>query len=97
MFGENPVLCNMQTALIVSDEIGMKGSTLISIMLQNVVECGILSMEQVRNIFGEDVETIVNGLIKTNQLYSKTPTVESENFHSLLSPLLLIPLVFQAP
>lgn len=84
VFDKNPVLCNMQTALIVSDEIGMKGSTLISIMLQNVVECGILSMEQVRNIFGEDVETIVNGLIKTNQLYSKTPTVESENFHSLL-------------
>jgi len=84
VFGRNPVLCNMQTALIVSDEIGMKGSTLISIMLQNVVECGVLSVEDVKNLFGEDVETIVNGLIKTYQLYSKTPTVESENFHSLL-------------
>jgi len=84
VFGKNPVLCNMQTALIVSDEIGMKGSTLISIMLQNVVECGVLSIEDVKDLFGDDVETIVNGLIKTYQLYSKTPTVESENFHSLL-------------
>jgi guanosine-3',5'-bis(diphosphate) 3'-pyrophosphohydrolase len=84
VFGMNPVICNMQTALIVSDEIGMKGSTLISIMLQNVVESSILSLDAVKEIFGEDVEKIVKGLIKTNQLYARTPTVESENFHSLL-------------
>ncbi len=84
VFGMNPVICDMQTALIVSEEIGMKGSTLISIMLQNVVQSGILSLEQVKTIFGEDVEKIVKGLIRTNQLYARTPTVESENFHSLL-------------
>lgn len=84
VFGMNPVICDMQTALIVSEEIGMKGSTLISIMLQNVVQIGILSLEQVKTIFGEDVEKIVKGLIRTNQLYARTPTVESENFHSLL-------------
>lgn len=84
VFGMNPVICDMQTALIVSEEIGMKGSTLISIMLQNVVQGGILSLEQVKTFFGEDVEKIVKGLIRTNQLYARTPAVESENFHSLL-------------
>jgi GTP pyrophosphokinase len=84
VFGMNPVICDMQTALIVSEEIGMKGSTLISIMLQDVVQSDILSLEQVKSIFGEDVEKIVKGLIRTNQLYSRTPTVQSENFHSLL-------------
>lgn len=84
VFGMNPVLCDMQTAFIVSDEIGMKGSTLISIMLQHVVESCVLSIDEVKGVFGEDVENIVRGLIKTNQLYARTPAVESENFHSLL-------------
>jgi guanosine-3',5'-bis(diphosphate) 3'-pyrophosphohydrolase len=83
-FGMNPIICNMQTALIVSDEIGIKGSTLIGIMLRNIVELNMLTIEQVKDLFGEDVALIIKGLIKTDELYAKSPTVESENFHNLL-------------
>jgi GTP pyrophosphokinase len=83
-FGMNSIVCNMQTALIVSEEIGMKGSTLLGIMLQDAVESNTLTIDQVKEDFGEDVANIVKGLIKTNELYAKSPTVESENFRNLL-------------
>jgi guanosine-3',5'-bis(diphosphate) 3'-pyrophosphohydrolase len=70
----------MQTAIIVSEEVGMKGPTLIGIMLQNVVENGILTLEEVQKDFGDDVANIIKGLIKTGELYAKSPTVQSDNF-----------------
>jgi guanosine-3',5'-bis(diphosphate) 3'-pyrophosphohydrolase len=84
VFGMNPIICNMQTAIIVSEEVGMKGPTLIGIMLQNVVENGILTLEEVQKDFGDDVANIIKGLIKTGELYAKSPTVQSDNFRDLL-------------
>lgn len=83
-FGMNPIICSIQTALIVANEIDMKGSILIGIMLQNVVESKVLNIEEVNNEFGEDVAKIVKGLIRTSELYAKSPTVNSDNFHNLL-------------
>lgn len=83
-FGMNPVIRDMQTAVIVSEEIGMKGSCLTGIMLHEIVKGGILSIEQVRDEFGEDVASIIKGLVKTNELYAKSPAIESENFRNLL-------------
>lgn len=34
--------------------------------------------------YGEDVGSIIKGLVKTNELYSKSPAIESENFRNLL-------------
>ena len=41
-------------------------------------------MDFVRDEFGEDVAGIIKGLVKINELYAKSPTVESENFRNLL-------------
>ena len=83
-FGMNPVIRDMQTAIIVSEEIGMKGSCLTGIMLHEIVKGGILSIGQVCDEFGEDVGSIIKGLVKTNELYEKSPAIESENFRNLL-------------
>ena len=37
-FGMNPVIRDLQTAVVVADEIGMKGSCLIGIMLHEIVK-----------------------------------------------------------
>ena len=42
-FGMNPVIRDLQTAVIVAEEIGMKGSCLIGIMLHEIVKAHILS------------------------------------------------------
>ncbi len=83
-FGMNAIIKDMETALIVSEEIGMKGSCLVGIMLHEVVKNGFISREDVRREFGEDVTSIIKGLVKTHELYAKSPAVESENFRNLL-------------
>lgn len=83
-FGMNPVIRDLQTAVIVSEEIGMKGSCLIGIMLHEIVKGSILTLDEVKNEYGDDVASIIKGLVKTNELYSKSPAIESENFRNLL-------------
>lgn len=83
-FGMNPIIRDLQTSVIVSEEIGMKGSCLLGIMLHEIVKNHVLTLEQVRSEFGEDVSGIIKGLVKTNELYSKSPAIETENFRNLL-------------
>ncbi len=83
-FGMNPVIRDMQTAVIVSEEIGMKGSVITGIMLHEIVKSNMLSLEDVRAAFGDDVASIIKGLVKTNELYAKSPAIETENFRNLL-------------
>ena len=83
-FGMHPIIHDLRTALIVADEIGMKGSGLTGIMLHPIVKQGILSLDDVKKEFGDDVAGIIKGLLKTNELYEKSPAIESENFRNLL-------------
>ena len=83
-FGMNPIVRSMQTAIIVAEEIGMKGSSTLSILLQDAVETGCISQDEVIAKFGADVGSIIKGLVRTGELYAKSPVIESENFHNLL-------------
>ena len=83
-FGMNPVIKSLQTSIIVSEEIGMKGSCLTGIMLHEIIKNKLLTLEQVKTEFGDDVASIIKGLVKTNELYSKSPAIESENFRNLM-------------
>ncbi|KAA6315614.1 GTP pyrophosphokinase, partial [termite gut metagenome] len=83
-FGMNPVIRDLETAVILSEEMNMKGAGLIGTMLNEIAKCNILSLDTVRTEFGEDVAGIIKGLVKTNELYAKSATIESENFRNLL-------------
>ena len=83
-FGMNPVVRDLQTAIVVAEEIGMKGAALVGILLHESVKNGVLTIDQVKKEFGDDVANIINGLLKTNELYTKSPAIESENFRNLL-------------
>lgn len=83
-FGMNPIIRDMETAVVVSDEMGVKGACLTGVMLHEIVKNEIINIETVKTEFGEDVANIIHGLVKTNELYSKSPAIESENFRNLL-------------
>ncbi len=83
-FGLNPLIKDMQTAVIVTEEIGMKRASIIGIMLHESVRNGACTTEEVQYSFGEDVAGIIRGLIRVNELYAKSPAIESENFRNLL-------------
>ena len=84
VFGMNPIIKDMQTAVIVAEEIGMKRASVLSIMLHEPVKYGLCSLDFVKKEYGEDVAGIIKGLVKINELYTKSPTIESENFRNLL-------------
>lgn len=84
VFGIHPTIHALKTTLIVSKEVGIKGSCLIGIILHEAVKQQLISLDQLKVEFGEDVRKIIHGLLKTNELYEKSPIVESENFRSLL-------------
>lgn len=84
VFGMNPIIKDMQTAVIVAEEIGMRRASILGIMLHESVKYNLCSLEEVKNEYGEDVAGIIKGLVKINELYTKSPTIESENFRNLL-------------
>ena len=83
-FGLNPILLDMHTAYLVGPEIGHRREIVMSIMLNRCVQCGVVTIDEVSEKFGENVTNILSGLAKINALYAKNPTVESENFRNLL-------------
>ena len=84
IFGLNPILCGLQTALIAVEEIGLRRDAVMAIMLHNSVENGFISVDEVKVHYGEAVARILHGLQRTGDLYNKNPVVESENFRNLL-------------
>ena len=62
----------------------MKRASILGLMLHDSVRCGTCTALAVEQIYGEDVAGIIRGLIRVNELYSKSPTIESENFRNLL-------------
>lgn len=83
-FGMNPIIRNMQTSVIVAQELNMKRASIIGIMLNEPVKNNFISLDEIRSEYGKDVAGIINGLVKINELYTKSPTIESENFRNLL-------------
>ena len=58
-FGLNPIINNLQTAIIVVDEMGMRRAAIVSILLHDVVKCEHIGTEEVAVQFGADVAGIM--------------------------------------
>ena len=84
VFGLNPLLFGLQTAQIAVDETGLKRDGVIAILLYSCKSAILLSQEEIRGMFGDGVAHILHGLDRVQQLYERTPVVESENFRHLL-------------
>ncbi len=84
IFGHNTVLHSMQTAIIAVEEEGLKRDGTMATLLYNSVINGHMPIEDVRETYGENVYTIIHGLVRIQELYKKNPVIESENFRNLL-------------
>ena len=69
---------------IIREEIGLGEDSITAIRLRKDFEDGNISIEEVREKYGESVARILHGLKRISELYSKNPVVESENFRNLL-------------
>ena len=84
VFGLNPILLSFQTAQLVVDEIGLKRDSVLAVLLRPSVEEGLMTIDEVKDQFGESVARILHGLQRIQELYQKNPVIESENFRNLL-------------
>lgn len=69
---------------IVREEIGLGDDSITAIRLRSAYEQDEITIEEVRERYGESVVAILEGLKRIDDLYKKTPVVESENFRNLL-------------
>lgn len=86
-FGMNPVIKDMQTAVIVAEEIGMRRASILGIMLHEPVKCQLCTLDDVSQTYGEDVAGIIRGLVKINELYEKAPPSNRKISATCSSPL----------
>ena len=84
VYGENRLFRSLHTALIVSEEIGLKGTAPVAVLLSQPVINGHFTVEQIRESFGDDVAKIIRGLLRIQELYSKNAAIKTENFSKLL-------------
>ncbi|GHT55173.1 GTP pyrophosphokinase [Bacteroidia bacterium] len=84
LYGLSVLLRTLQTCLIVVDEIGLKRTSVLAVWLAPLVSAGLYSPAEVEKQFGEDTANIINGLIKTQQLYKKNAAIHNEHFRTLL-------------
>lgn len=69
---------------IIREEIGLGDDSITAIRLRKEYEEGNISIEEVKEQYGESVASILHGLKRITELYSKNPVIESENFRNLL-------------
>ena len=90
-FGLNPVICSLQTALLVVDEIGLRRDAVVAIILYKIIPDDAILPE-----FGLSVTRIVQGLRRIQQVEQQhvgrhsaglTLNTQSENFRNLLLSL----------
>lgn len=82
--GINGLLRHLDTALIATEEIGLKRTSVIALLLYRPVLKGALTLDEVETTFDADIGLIIRRLLKTSDLYARNTAVNSENFHHLL-------------
>ena len=84
VFGLNPILTSLQTAKIAVEEVGLKRDGVLAVLLYAGTKADSDDSEEIRLTFGDSVARIIHGLCRIQELYTKSPVIESENFRNLL-------------
>ncbi|MBW8331363.1 MAG: bifunctional (p)ppGpp synthetase/guanosine-3',5'-bis(diphosphate) 3'-pyrophosphohydrolase [Prolixibacteraceae bacterium] len=86
--GEPYIIHPIAVATIVVDEIGLSATSIISALLHDVVEDTDYTLEDISNLFGEKVASIVDGLTKlTDEFTPHQDSKQANNFRKMLMTL----------
>lgn len=86
-FGLDKYLFYLQSAVITVKEMEPSRPIVISQLLLYQVENGQLSIEDVANEFGKDVERIIHGLMRVTEFTTNNPIIETDNYRDMLLSL----------
>lgn len=83
--GEPYIMHPLAVARIVVSEIGLGSTSICSALLHDVVEDTEYTVEDIRNLFGDKIAQIVDGLTKiSGGIFVDKATSQTENFRKLL-------------
>lgn len=83
--GEPYILHPLAVAQIVCKEIGLGSTSICSALLHDVVEDTDYTVEDIRNVFGNKIAQIVEGLTKiSGGIFGDKASAQAENFRKLL-------------
>ena len=85
VFGLNPVVLALQTALLVVEEIGLRRDAVLAILLHPIVENEYVTIEEVEIQYGTSVARILHGLQRIQELNKRNPVDESERLNFVRS------------
>ena len=86
--GEPYIYHPIAVAKIVAYEIGLSSTSIVAALLHDVVEDTDYTIEDIEQLFGENVSRIVNGLTKISHLKKEqNASVQAENFRKMLLTL----------
>ncbi|PKP17485.1 MAG: GTP pyrophosphokinase [Bacteroidetes bacterium HGW-Bacteroidetes-21] len=85
--GEPYIFHPIEVSKICAQEIGLGTTSLICALLHDVVEDTDISLEQIRNMFGDKVATIIDGLTKIAAIFDQSLSLQAENFRKMLLTL----------
>ena len=83
--GEPYIMHPLEVATIVCKEIGLGSTSICAALLHDVVEDTDYTVEDIRNLFGDRIAEIVNGLTKiSGGVFGAHASEQAENFKKLL-------------
>ena len=85
--GEPYIYHPIEVARICAAEIGLGATSATAALLHDTVEDTDLTLDEVRDLFGPTVATIVDGLTKISGLQFGTDSIQAENFRKVLLTL----------
>ncbi len=85
--GEPFILHPISVAIIAANDIGLGRTSIISALLHDTVEDTDLTLEDIGRLFGKDVENIIDGLTKIDEISVSNTTAQAETIKKLLFTL----------
>jgi len=85
--GEPYILHPIAVAKVVHREIGLGVTSIVCSLIHDVVEDTDFTIEDVHNMFGPKVATIVDGLTKISGVFDTNSSLQAENFRKMLLTL----------
>ncbi|HEX2616127.1 MAG TPA: HD domain-containing protein, partial [Flavobacteriales bacterium] len=85
--GEPYIYHPIAVARICAEEIGLGVTSVVAALLHDTVEDTDLTLDEVRDLFGPTVATIIDGLTKLSGVNWQTDSMQAENFRKVLLTL----------
>ena len=85
--GEPYIYHPLAVAEIVVNEVGLGPTSVVCALLHDVVEDTEITLDDIRQMFGEKVATIIDGLTKISGVFDQSTSVQAENFRKMLLTL----------